>query len=208
MRRVLRTPPKNSEPDGEPVVGAGFKPARPRRGNPCGCLFARVCPFKIRANGLLSGRRLSASPGGRGYSTSERYESSDDGGSSFTQCFPEARRSGDVGGAGSKTNCKQLIARCNRRGDASKKQSSPFCEAKGDAQAKRAQGVPYPDTGEGVHTPSIKRAKKRLNNDNATNQSPSFRRGLGGGPDNNRPKPASNTTDRQLNVSNQRGGWL
>ncbi len=59
-----------------------------------------------------------------------------------------------------------------------------------------------------MHAPSIKRAKKRLNNDNATNQSPSFRRGLGGGPDNNHPKPASNTTDRQLNVSNQRGGWL
>ena len=72
MQRILRTPPKNSEPDGEPVAGAGFKPARPRRGNPCGCPFARVCPFKIRANGLLSGRRLSASPGGRGYSTSER----------------------------------------------------------------------------------------------------------------------------------------
>ena len=59
-------------------------------------------PFKIRANGPLSGTRLSVSSGGRGCSTSERNESSDDGGSSFTPCFPEGRRSGDVGGAGHK----------------------------------------------------------------------------------------------------------
>ncbi len=45
----------------------------------------------------------------RGYSASERGESSDGGGQSF-RCSPEGRRSGDVGGAGLLTDFhNQLI---------------------------------------------------------------------------------------------------
>ena len=48
---------------------------------------------------LLSGTRLSGSPDGRGYSTSERNNRAMTGGRS-SRCRTQVRRSGDVGGAG------------------------------------------------------------------------------------------------------------
>ncbi len=78
----------------------------------------------------LSGRRLPASSCGGGYSTSEGHEPSDDGGRSSKR-FPEGRRSGDVGGAGTKTPtslgkaCELSPARNPKRGDASTTTSFP-----------------------------------------------------------------------------------
>ena len=84
-------------------------PSRSARGREQAKRARRGCPFKVRANGLLPGTRLSASLDGRGYSTSKRGESSDDEEQSF-RCSPEGRRSGDVGGAGLLTDFhNQLI---------------------------------------------------------------------------------------------------
>ena len=60
----------------------------------------------------------------RGYSASERGESSDDEGQSF-RCSPEGRRSGDVGGAALLTDIQtNLSTRSQRRGDASTNNTS------------------------------------------------------------------------------------
>ena len=113
------------------------------------------------------GKRLSASLDGRGCSTSERGESSDDGGS-LSECSPEGPRSGDVGGAGLLTDFhNQLIdatpkdaamlretTRPNEKSpqkgglntppchsERSEESPSPFCVSKrGTRQAKRDAG--------------------------------------------------------------------
>ncbi len=113
----------------------------------------------------LSGRRLPASSCGGGCSTSEGHEPSDDGGRSSKR-FPEGRRSGDVGGAGTKTPtslgkaCELSPARNPKRGDASNHKVSP---ASGGNVRKDKGGT----------SPSIKRAQITPHHHNQPN--PRFR---------------------------------
>ncbi len=107
----------------------------------------------------------------RGYSASERGESSDDGGQCF-RCSPEGRRSGDVGGAGLLTDFQpDLSTRSERRGDAS---------------------TNYTSTTTNARTMTTQQTSP-----------PSFRRGLGGGPAINRPKPVGNSA-WQIHASKHR----
>ncbi len=118
---------------GERAKPASFRREPERRGHGRG----GICPFKVRANGLLPGTRLSASLDGRGYSTSERGESSDDEGQSF-RCSPEGPRSGDVGGAGLLTDIQTDLSTRSRKDAAMlrKKRSAPFALRKGREQTK------------------------------------------------------------------------
>ena len=101
----------------------------------------------------LSGRRLPASSCGGGYSTSEGHEPSDDGGGSSKR-FPEGRRSGDVGGAGTKNTYqpRQSMRVVDRAKPETRRCFEntilPFAQRGGREQAERARrGCPYPDTG-------------------------------------------------------------
>ena len=122
MRRVLRTPPTKASQTADallldnlrvaPARGGNVRRTKGERAKPrlfCikpesrGEQRGGACPFKVRANGL-SIRHTSFRIVGRGRLQHQREEqSSDDGGRSFTPCFPEGRRSGDVGGAGPET---------------------------------------------------------------------------------------------------------
>ena len=114
MRRVLRTPPTNSEPDGRrpphvipaqagiqrgnaalfstviPVLKAGV-PDGPARGSPSVQDPSEWSSIRQTSFRIVGRKRLQHQREG---------QSSDDGSRSFTPCFPEGRRSGDVGGAG------------------------------------------------------------------------------------------------------------
>ena len=96
MRSVTLAPTMTASQTGNPSSPSRSVRGRGGRSHAAGdarSRFGRTHP--------LYGRRLPASSCGGGCSTSEGHEPSDDGGRSSKR-FPEGRRSGDVGGAGTK----------------------------------------------------------------------------------------------------------
>ena len=96
MRRVLRTPPTKASQTDVPRPFREAKGARKSEANFAGMPVQDPSEWS-------SIRQTSFRIVGRKRLQHQREEqSSDDGGSSFTPCLPEGRRSGDVGGAGTK----------------------------------------------------------------------------------------------------------